>query len=161
MKIEHTDESGNSFVYNESVWTGRKTLTFNGQPCAKVARKQFQLPDGSYLALKGSFLMGITATGSGKSTAWLKNKWWETLLILLPCLYLGLGIFCGALGGALSGGFFALAAAFNAAILRTTAHVVVKIIFCLVVFAVLFLAWFMIYALIVGGLAVAFPGIFS
>ena len=82
-----------------------------------------------------------------------KNKPWETLLIFLPFLYMGLGIFCGAIGGGLAGFFAALCACLNANYVRGEGKTSKKVLISLGLFVGLFIAWFVIYLMIVGVLA--------
>ena len=161
MRITYTDENAGVFDYSESFWMGKKELYYNGQQCMKAGKNQFKLTDGTLLTLKGSFLTGITISYSGKTVSLVKNKWWETLLIFLPFAYLLLGFLGGAIGGALAGIAAVLAAVFNATVLRTKQNIFVKVAACIAIFVVLFLAWFFIFSIIVGGLAVAFPSLFG
>lgn len=51
--VQH--ERYGAILYEEGFWLGRKSLTINGVPLQKLAKKQFQLPDGGIATLKGNF----------------------------------------------------------------------------------------------------------
>ena len=103
--------------------------------------------------VKGSFVSGATLVSEDDVIVLYKNKPWETLLIFLPFLYMGLGIFCGAIGGGLAGFFAALCACLNANYVRGEGKTSKKVLISLGLFVGLFIAWFVIYLMIVGVLA--------
>jgi hypothetical protein len=164
VRIDYIDNMGNRFEYDESFWTsGKKELSVNGVPAHKVSKKVFILPGSTINAtVKGNFLAGIKLQlNTGGEIVLCKNKWYEWPLIFLPLLGIGLGIFGGALGGGLSALFGFSGAAANAVILRSKRNIVFKVLCCLVIAVGSFFIWLSIYEMMVGGLAIAFPSIFS
>lgn len=71
-----------------------------------------------------------------------------------------IGILGGAIGGALSALFACVGAVGNVTILRGKLSIVWKVVLCILIAVAVNVAWFLIYAAIVGGLANAFPSLF-
>lgn len=42
-----------TIVYDENIWTGKRTLLCNNTPCTKLGRNSFQMEDGTVATLKG------------------------------------------------------------------------------------------------------------
>jgi hypothetical protein len=148
MKLKHNTSEGQAFEYDENIWTGKKNLVINGAPAEKLTKKEFKFEDTSY-RVKGSFLSGVSLiTDKGDTIVLCKNAWWEWVLIFVSFLYLGLGIFGGAIGGALSAVAAFLVAAVNALVLRTDMNVLIKVIMCLAFIVIGFFVWFGLYILI-------------
>lgn len=151
MKIKkiHNEKE---YVLDQNVMTGKMDLYIDGEKCGKVKKKVFYGNETIY-TVKGSFVSGATLVSKDDVIVLYKNKPWETLLIFLPCLYMGLGIFCGAIGGGLAGFFAALCACLNANYIRGEGKTSKKVLISLGLFVGLFIAWFVIYVMIVGVLA--------
>ena len=155
MQLTAEDE-GRVYDYTENVWTGKKELTLDGVPLEKINKKTFSVKDDAGnarpLEVKGNFLTGVTLTDNGKNIVLAKNKWYEWVLIFLPCLGIALGILCGAIGGGLSALCCLLGAVLNANILRGKSSLAVKIIACVAVFVVCNAVWFLICLAVAGGI---------
>ena len=101
-------------VYNESAWSGKKTLTVNGVPAQKVSKKVF-LIDGKQAVIKGNELTGVSLLMEGETIEVSpKAKWYEFVLAILPFVFLLVWgnnvalcsifpVVGGAIGGALGG----------------------------------------------------------
>ena len=105
-------------IYEENIWTGKKSLAVNGK-CLKKGRKNvFTLEDGEntlYVTLKGNALTGVTATIQGQDIVILpKLSGLDYILCLLPfalimiwgnsqALCSIIPVVGGAIGGGLSG----------------------------------------------------------
>ena len=101
-------------VYNESFWTGKKTLTINGVCAQPVSKKEFTV-EGKKVVIIGSSLMGLKLQIDNDIVEVSpKPKWYEIVFAVLPLVFLltwGNSIaLCsifpvvgGAIGGALGG----------------------------------------------------------
>ena len=101
-------------VYNESFWTGKKTLTINGVYAQPVSKKEFTA-EGKKLVIIGSSLMGlILQIDNDIVEISSKPKWYEIVFAVLPLIFLltwgNSAALCsvfpvvgGAIGGALGG----------------------------------------------------------
>lgn len=165
MRLVATRSDGTEVVYDENIWTGKGSLTIGGESGTKIGKRLFSFGSDaqkSEVTIKGSFLTGLTLIFSGGEQLVLaKNKWYEWILIFLPLIGFAVGVTCGAIGGGLSALFGMLGAFFNAYFLRTGLNIFLKIIACIAIAAAVFFIWVMIYVLIVGGLATAFPSLFG
>lgn len=122
MKQTIINEVLGEIVYEESPWTGKKSLSVNGKPLDKIDKNTFRLDTGEYAVIKGSYLMGAKLT-IGNETIRLSEsvKWYEIAIAVLtfmislvwgnsPTLVQIFPMVGGAIGGALScaGGLFSL-----------------------------------------------------
>lgn len=110
--IQH--EKYGEITYEESSWTGRKSLSINGAPLEKVSKKEFRTQDGKTATIGGNFLIGATLLIEGESIRLTpKIKWYEIALCIIPfILILVWGnvaalvkivpVVGGAIGGAIS-----------------------------------------------------------
>ena len=101
-------------VYNESFWTGKKTLTINGVDVQPVSKKEFTV-EGKKVVITGSSLMGLKLQiDNDVIEISSKPKWYEIVLAVLPLIFLltwgNSVVLCsifpvvgGAIGGALGG----------------------------------------------------------
>ena len=99
-------------VYNESLWTGKKTLTINGVCAQPVSKKEFTV-EGKKVVIIGSSLMGLKLQIDTDIVEITQNpKWYEIVFAVLPLIFLltwgNSAVLCsifpvvgGALGGAL------------------------------------------------------------
>lgn len=62
MKQTIINEVLGEIVYEESPWTGKKSLSVNGKPLDKIDKNTFRLDTGEYAVIKGSYLMGAKLT---------------------------------------------------------------------------------------------------
>lgn len=101
-------------VYEESFWTGKKALAFNGAPLTKVTKNSFRTENGEAVNLTGNFLTGTNLV-FGTETIGLtpRVQWYEIVLSILPFLFIMvwgnivslveiLPVVSGAIGGAIS-----------------------------------------------------------
>ena len=71
-------------VYDESIWTGKKVITVNGEQLAKIDKKTFRLPDARYVTVKGNMFFGASLIVDGqKITIAPPMKWYEYILALI------------------------------------------------------------------------------
>ena len=107
-------------VYNESFWTGKKTLTINGVCAQPVSKKEFTV-EGKKVVIIGSSLMGLKLQiDNDIIEVSPKPKWYEIVFAVLPLIFLltwgnsitlcsifpvvggAIGGFLGAVGGCTS-----------------------------------------------------------
>ena len=90
MRVRINDErTGNSpLVYNESFWTGKREVMYNGALCSKISKSEF--------AYNNEIVLVET------------TKWYIWLLAILTTILEMLFIFGGLIGGAISGVLFCL-----------------------------------------------------
>ena len=106
--------------YEESNWTGSKSLSINGAPLQKTSKKTFVTPDGTPVEIKGNYLAGSSLI-IGQETIRLTPPitWYEIVLTVLlfvfiivwsnvPALLFVVPIIGGAIGGAITGGLAVL-----------------------------------------------------
>ncbi len=75
-------------VYEESFWTGKKTVSINGTPLEKISKKQFRLQDGGTVTVSGNFLQGACLNLNGETIRLTpKLKWYEVVLCILPLIF--------------------------------------------------------------------------
>jgi hypothetical protein len=101
-------------VYDESIWTGKKTLTVNGETAKTISKNIFEV-NGKTLTISGSILTGIKLfTDDETIEISPKPKWYEIALAILPFVFLMtwgnspalcaiFPVVGGAIGGALGG----------------------------------------------------------
>ena len=99
-------------TYDESFWTGKKTILFDGIPLQKVSKNTYLLPANPAdpesnpvtFTVKGNMVGGVTIT-NGTETITLSQKATATdyILGILPAVLFFLFILQGAIGGAIAG----------------------------------------------------------
>ena len=143
---------GVNYVYDENFWTGKKRMYINGKEMKKIGKKEFSLSEGetTYVVhVKGSFFSGVTLYVNSNPIELVKNKWYDWILIFIPFLSLAVGVFGGAIGGALSALIACTGTFINATICRSKLNVVVKVILCILIAVASCLAWWLLYAFVV------------
>lgn len=177
MELSVKDEDGTYYLYNESFWTSKKSLTVDGVAATKLAKRTFRVersakpseeskPELSFTAddasaqksqseyedfnVKGNFLTGVSlVSNSGKTVVLAKNKWYDWLMIFFPVIGSPFGIiFCGAIGAFFSTLFTMLAATVNANISRSKKPLAVKIPLQIVVAVVANALWVAVWYVI-------------
>ena len=107
-------------IYNESFWSGRKSLKINGVYVKPVSKNEYLINEKKAI-INGSFLNGTTLLIDGESIQLTpKIKWYEAVLAMIPLFFLitwgnnvflcsifpvvggGIGGLLGGAGGALS-----------------------------------------------------------
>ena len=105
-------------TYEEGFWSGKKTVTINGQPLQKMDKKTFTWQRGEdtgMVTVKGNIMVGVSLQIAGE-TIWVVPKvvWYEWILGLIPFILLiawgNSPVLCsifpivgGALGGVIGG----------------------------------------------------------
>ena len=108
MKITVNDSrtQGLDLVFTESLWTGRRTLTYNGNAAEKKSRKQFilHLSNGDIeFNIKGNIFSGITVLAPVLKEPVAVHKKLSPLAYVFSVLAVVLSIVCGILGGVVGG----------------------------------------------------------
>jgi len=106
MKVTINNEQTNNKLleFEESFWTGRRTIVYDGVVLTKIKRSIYEYNKDEVVeqfVIKGNQLIGITINIFGQ-TIEIERKltWYEvvlSLLVTIPCL------FCGAIGGGIGG----------------------------------------------------------
>lgn len=147
MKCVIQHERLGEITYEESFWTGKKTLYVNGQALTKTARNVFQTSEGETIKLTGSFFTGIKANIGTEAVQLIAAcKWYEYVLSVLPFILIMvwgnsvalcsiIPVAGGAIGGLIGGVFFAL----NMLFCRKTNNIFLKILICIVTTGICFL----------------------
>lgn len=143
MKVTVNVPEYGQIDFQESAWTGRKTLLQNGKECAKLGKNKFVLENGETAEVTGNFLRGAALYIHGKQHQLTPAaKWYEYVLAVLPLLFnLIWGnvvalfeifpVVGGAIGGAIGGVGFVL----SLLLMRKTNQWWAKILIGLVIFA--------------------------
>ena len=172
MELSVKDEDGTYYLYNESFWTSKKSLTVDGVAATKLAKRTFRVvndgqntelsftaddasaqksqPEYEDFNVKGNFLTGVSlVSNSGKTVVLAKNKWYDWLMIFFPVIGMPFGIiFCGAIGAFFSTLFTMLAAVLNANIARSKKPIAVKIPLQIVIGVIANALWFAVWYII-------------
>lgn len=127
MKItKNNDDTKNKVLeYQESFWTGKRIIRYDGVELKKVNRNLYcseQVDEKIEVKVKGNSFSGLSLIIFGREIKLIRNlAWYEILLSVLvpiPCLFFGL------VGGAIGGGF----AVINLYMLRRFDNIWIKII---------------------------------
>ena len=129
-------QDGKEVIYEESFWTGKKTITIDGKVLTRLNRKQFVYEDQTY-TIKGSFLTGAKLVGTTEIEVLPKLQKWEYILSCLPLIM----IFIGGMIGALFGCIFSVS---TITVMRSKTHPVLKVLVSLLFAVLAFLAWFVV-----------------
>lgn len=88
MKTVINHPTYGEIVYDESFWTGKKTLTVNGTTCFAISKKEFMVGDQKVL-LSGNLYLGIRLS-IDQETIEISPRpaWYEIVLAILPILFL-------------------------------------------------------------------------
>lgn len=121
-------------IYNESIWSGKKTLTVNGICAQKVSKKEF-LIDGKKALVNGNELTGVHLYIDGETVELLpKPKWYEVVLAILPFMFLmvwgnnvALCSIFPVVGGAIGGGLGGLALVLSLLFMKKSKSVASKL----------------------------------
>lgn len=161
MKQIIKNEELGEITYEESFWTGKKSLNINGKPLEKTSKTTFRLENGENAYLKGGYLQGATLIiGSQSVKLTPPVKWYEIVLSLLPFIFImvwgNVAALCaivpvvgGAIGGAISGALGVL----NLFIIKGVKPVWAKILISVASFAIVFLICFGIGSAIVAAIS--------
>ena len=163
MRSVISDEKFGQIVYEESAWTGRKSIYVNGKPLSKITKNTYFLSDGEMKAnfvVQGNYLKGSKLLIEGREIQVTPPvKWYEVALSVFifalvlvwgntPLALYVLPVVGGAIGGLISGAFMIL----NLFIIKQVKNIGLKILISLGLCAVSFLICMGIGFAIVGAL---------
>lgn len=146
MKQTIQHETYGEILFEENIWTGKKSVSIGGIALEKIAKKEFKLPDGGAAIIKGGFLQGAVLSVNGEDIRLTpKIKWYEVLLCVwpfiltivwgnVPALCAIVPIVGGAIGGAI-GGVFCVLGLYG---IRSVKPIWLKILIALASFGVTF-----------------------
>ena len=108
MTVVVNDErtQGKELVYTESLWTGRRTIAYDGRQAEKKSRNRYLLrgEDGeTEILVKSGLFSGTTLLCSLFSGAVEVRRRFTVLESVFAVLSIVLGIVCGMLGGWVGG----------------------------------------------------------
>ncbi len=115
MKLSVNHPTYGTIVYDENIWTGKKTLKVNDVTCFAVSKKEFLVGDQKVF-LSGNLYTGIRLS-IGQETVEISPRptWYEIVLAILPVAFLltwgnspALCAIFPVIGGAIGGGIGAL-----------------------------------------------------
>ena len=136
-----TTYDGKEFIYDENIWTGKKTITVDGEKLEKDGKKSFKLGEIRY-KVKGNFLTGVKLMNDTETYVLVRSLTVvEFLLSFLPCI---LVFFGGAIGGAIG----ALAGIITSTVVRKINNVFLKILASVGIASLAFLIWFVIVVIV-------------
>lgn len=143
MKVTVNVPEYGQIDFQESAWTGRKTLLQNGKECAKLGKNKFILENGDIAQIKGNFLRGaILNIRNVEYQLTPAAKWYEYILALLPFLFniiwgnvVSLVLIFPIVGGAIGGGICGVCFVLSLVLMRKTSKWWAKILIGLAVFA--------------------------
>ena len=85
MKNIIKNEKYGEILFQESFWTGKKSISINGKQLTKIDKTTFKMEDETTVTLSGNYLAGCKMK-IGEDTVSLTPaiKWYEYLLSVLP-----------------------------------------------------------------------------
>lgn len=114
MKVSISHPVYGEIIYNESIWTGKKSITVNGVAAQRKSKKIFLIADKDAV-ISGDYFRGVSLLVAGEVIELSpKAKWYEIMLSILPLIFLLtwgnspslcaiFPVIGGAIGGALGG----------------------------------------------------------
>ena len=128
--------------YEESIWTGKKTLTVNGAVCRKVSKTKYAYWDGEqehFITVNGNLMKGVTINmEEGEFVVEKKAAWYEYILSFFAALFIIVWGNSPALceiflvvGGAIGGAIGAVFGVLNLGWVRKTDKVWLKLLISL------------------------------
>lgn len=143
MKSISQTNDGRKVEYEESFWTGKKSIKLDGNKLIKTGKKVYVYEENRY-ELNGNFIFGATLTGPEEKIVLVRKlNVLEWILVALPLILVFIG---GALGGALG----ALAACSIAALARNVKNIILKIAVSVAISVVAYYIWWTIALLLLG-----------
>ena len=104
--INNEQTKNKELHYEESFWSGKRTIKYGETSLNKIKRNLYEYTDGENIEqfeVKGNQLIGVTIKMFGNNVEIVKKlTWYEivmSLLVFIPC------ILFGAIGGAFGGLF--------------------------------------------------------
>lgn len=156
MKITIEHPSIGKIVFEESLLSGKRTLSVNDISAEKTSKNEF-LINNEKAVIKGNLLFGVTLFFSNQTIQILqKPKIYEYILALLPIIFLlvwgnsvALCSIFPLVGGAIGGFIGGLFAAFSLLFMVNTKECLAKILIGLGMFALAILAAYIVAMLII------------
>ena len=142
MKSISQTTDGRKVEYEESFWTGKKSIKIDGNQLIKLGKKVFVLDEKRY-ELKGNYLTGVTLLSPDENIELIRK------LNVLEWILVALPLFLVLIGGAIGGAMGALAACSNAAVVRGVKNIVLKIVACLAIAGIAYIVWFAIAMMLI------------
>lgn len=134
---------GNLITYTENFWTGKKTISINGKELLKIDKKRYKYED-KYYTVKGNYFTGVEMSDGVESITLIRKlTTLEMILCFIPLVVIVTG---GAIGGLCGGA----ACAFNAAFLRKTDNVGMKVLYSVLSAIVAFVCYLIVASLLLG-----------
>ena len=142
MKSISQTTDGRKVEYEESFWTGKKSIKIDGNQLIKLGKKVFVLDEKKY-ELNGNFIFGATLSSSDEKIVLVKK------LNVLEWILVALPLFLVLIGGVLGGALGAVAACSNAAVVRSIKNVILKIIACIAIAGIAYIVWFAVAMMLI------------
>ena len=152
LKIDNIGE----FVYEESIWTGKKKVSLDGKELEKISKTSFKMPDGKTLDVPGNFVIGASLKLDNQTyELYPSAKWYEYVMTFLPliliCVWGNLIYLCrivpivgGVIGGLVSG----LTSCLNLFLVKLVKPIWLKILIAIGVTGLTFLICYLIALII-------------
>ena len=109
MQLTYSHPTYGLISCEESAWTGKKTICFDGIPLVKKNKTTYELPatddtPALTVTVKGSYVTGLNLI-IGAETIELTQapRWYDYVLAILPAVLFWCFIIGGAIGGAVAG----------------------------------------------------------
>lgn len=146
MKVVIQHETYGEIVYEESVWTGKKSISIGGASLRKIDKKTFAMTDGVGVTVIGNYLTGVKLRiGTTEIRVTPAVKWYEIVLSLLPIILIivwgNVPSLCGIIpivGGAIGGAISGVMCVVNLFAIKGLKKIWLKIIVSLAVLAATF-----------------------
>ena len=149
-------------MYQESFWTGKKTIVINGKAAIARGKKKF-LHEGKTVLVKGNEFSGVSLVIDGTTVRITPGpKWYEIILALLPFLFIvtwgnspALCAIFPVVGGAIGGFIGGLGLVLSRMAMKSQRNPIGKILMGLGVFAATVFVAFIVGVVIVLSIAAA------
>lgn len=156
MKITINHPTYGTIIYDESFWTGKKTLTINGAHCFAVSKKEFLIGDQKVL-LTGNLFAGIRLSINQEIIEISpRPSWYEIVFAILPIAFLltwgnspTLCAIFPVVGGAIGGAIGALFSLTSLLLMKNAKSPLHKVLIGLGMFAATLLVAFIIALLLI------------
>ena len=143
-------------IYNESIWSGKKILTFNGVNAQQISKKEYIINEKKFI-LKGNYLTGVSLDIDDETIQLTpKIAWYEIAFAVLPFLFLivwgnsvALCAIFPVVGGAIGGALGGLASVLSLLFMKKQKSILMKaLIGAAVLAATVFVAFIIAFAII-------------
>ena len=152
MKLELMHEQLGKIEYEESFWTGKRSVVLDGRQLEKIKSKEFLDEDGTLYKRKGNYVTGVVLETPYESIRLSPTvKWYEIALSILPFILIMVWgnseaacrvvpVVGGAIGGGISGALSYL----NFVVIKGIKKIWLKILVSVGVLALTFLICYLI-----------------